>query len=128
MTAYDKNAIRSINRLGDRLRAGFDRTFNKAGIMGRTTGLGSLIHVHWGSGEIKNALDARRCLKSAGELPRFVHIEMMNRGIYTANRGLYCVSTPMSEVEIDLAIEAFEGTLDLLKPYVAETNPHLLAG
>jgi glutamate-1-semialdehyde 2,1-aminomutase len=128
MTAYDRNAIGSINRLGDRLRDGFERAFDKAGIMGRVTGLGSLIHVHWGGGEINNALDARRCLKLAGELPRFVHIEMMNRGIYAASRGLYCISTPMSEVEIDLAIEAFKGTLDLLKPCITETYPYLLAG
>jgi len=32
----------------------------------------------------------------------------------------------MTEREIDWAIEAFEGTLEVLKPYVAESAPHLL--
>ena len=49
---------------------------------------------------------------------------MHNRGIYAAPRGMFIVSTPMTETEIDTAIEAFKGALALLKPYIAEVTPY----
>jgi len=36
--------------------------------------------------------------------------------------------TPMTEDDIGRPIEAFEGTLEVLRPYLVETTPHLLAG
>jgi hypothetical protein len=52
----------------------------------------------------------------------------MNRGIFCATRGLFSVSTPMTEAEIDRAAEAVAGTLQLLKPHAAEIAPHLVVG
>jgi len=126
METYDSGAISRINDLGDRLSKGITGVFRKAGIKGRAIGLGSLVTVHWSTGEINNAKDGSMAKKSAGELPGLLHLEMMNRGIFTAPRNMYAVSTPMSEREIDEALKAFEETLYLLKPYAAEVTPHLL--
>ena len=64
----------------------------------------------------------------SGPIPRLLHLEMLNRGVYSAPRGLYAITLPMSEKEIDTAIEAFKGALEILKPYVAEEAPHLMVG
>jgi glutamate-1-semialdehyde aminotransferase len=55
-----------------------------------------------------------------------LHLEMLSRGIYYARRGMFVLSTPMTEREIDRAIEAFGASLKVLRPLVAETLPHLL--
>jgi hypothetical protein len=48
--------------------------------------------------------------------------------VFAAARGLFCISTPMTDAEVDYACQALEGALELLKPLVAEEAPHLIAG
>ena len=60
--------------------------------------------------------------------PRDVmHLELMNRGVYSAGRGMFALSTPMTHADIDRAVSSFRETLSILKPYIADTIPHLLA-
>ena len=51
---------------------------------------------------------------------------MINHGIYSAPRGMFCASTPMTEADVDEAIHAFDPTLETLKPYIAEIAPYLV--
>lgn len=121
-----QTAIDQINGLGDRLREGFNRAFQEAGIKGQATGLGSLVQVHWREGQILSPADTLLGLKDAAQLPQLLHLEMMNRGIYSASRGMFITSTAMTGKEIDQAIAAFSSALNTLKPYIVETTPHLV--
>jgi glutamate-1-semialdehyde 2,1-aminomutase len=123
---YDQQAVDQLNGLGDRLRQGYRSAFQEVGIRGQITGLGSTFNIHWMKDEPFNAKVAMKALMAAGELPGLFHLEMMNRGIYIAPRGLMALSTPMTEREIDVMIEALNETITLLKPYVADVLPHLL--
>jgi glutamate-1-semialdehyde 2,1-aminomutase len=62
----------------------------------------------------------------ARDMPMLLHLEMMNRGIFAASRGMFVVSTPMTEKEIDKAIKVFESSLKILKPYAAEVVPDVI--
>jgi glutamate-1-semialdehyde 2,1-aminomutase len=126
LKALTQSAIDRINALGEQLREGFSEAFRGLGIRGQVTGIGSIAQVHWDDSRIENARDCARIARAAGRLPALLHMEMINRGFYSANRGVYFISTPMTKREIKRAIEAFEGTLGVLKPYVAEETPHLL--
>lgn len=126
LNALDQPAIDRINLLGEKLRDGFTAAFARHGIKGQALGIGSLIMVHWTQEKITNVDDAHRALKLAGELPRLLHLEMVNQGIYAAPRGMFCISTPMTTADVDEAIRAFDATLGILKPYIAEKAPHLL--
>jgi glutamate-1-semialdehyde 2,1-aminomutase len=126
LKALDQPAIDRINTLGDRLRKAFNEVFRHAGLRGQVTGIGSLNQIHWFDGPLNNARDSMRALTAAGELPGLLHLEMMNRGVYTAKRGMTAVSTPMTEQDIDKAAAAFAGALDLLKPYIAKKLPRLI--
>jgi glutamate-1-semialdehyde 2,1-aminomutase len=123
---YDQAAIDRINELGDRLREGFRDAFKTTGIKGCTSGRGSLLNVHWRADKPRNAKESALAAAAAGELVKLLHLEMINRGIYGATRGMFVVSTAMAEADIDKALEAFQATLQLLKPFVAETAPQLL--
>jgi len=127
LQALDQEAIDRINALGERLKEGFNTAFTQAGLRGQVTGIGSLNQVHWHSGPLNNARDSVRGLTAARELPGLLHLEMMNRGIYSAKRGMFVISTPMTEGEIDKATAAFAGALDMLRPYIAARFSQLVA-
>jgi len=123
---YDQAAVDRVNALGEKLRNGIDKAFEKAGMTGQATGLGSVAQIHWRRGEIKNAADTAEGISRVGDLPRYLHLELMNRGFYSAARGMLVLSTAMDEADIDRFLEEFAGTLDVVKPYMEEKAPHLL--
>ena len=127
LNALDQPAIDRINSLGEQLKSGFQNAFKEAGIRGQVTGIGSLNQVHWCGDPPQNARDAGRAMADAGQLPGLLHLELINRGIYSAKRGMFIISTPMSEVEIEKTVAAFAGALDMLKPYIAARHPQLVA-
>jgi glutamate-1-semialdehyde 2,1-aminomutase len=127
LKALDKAAIDRINALGERLKDGFNDAFKQIGLRGQVTGIGSLNQVHWCDGTLDNARETGRALAAAGELPGLLHLEMMNRGVYSAKRGMVVISTPMTDAAIDRATASFAGALDMLKPYIAARFPQLIA-
>ncbi len=124
---FDQAAADRINELGERLRAGFKAAAAAAELKLQVSGQGSLLNVHWGASEPKNAREAALMKNAAGDLVRLFHLEMLNQGIYVAPRCMFIISTPMTEKEIDAAVAAFEKSLETLKPLVVEDLPHLLA-
>jgi glutamate-1-semialdehyde 2,1-aminomutase len=126
LNLYDQAAVDRVNALGQKLREGIDKAFEKAGMTGQATGLGSVAQIHWRRGEVKNAMDTVEGFFLAGDLPQFLHLEMMNRGFYSAARGMLVISTAMDEAVIDRFLEALAGALEVLKPYVEDKAPHLL--
>ncbi len=119
-------AIDQINRLGDLMRSGFQDAFKQAGIAGSVSGEGSLLYVHWTDKPISSAADVALWKQKAGELPRLLHLALLNRGIFAANRGMFNISTPMMNSHIQRATESFSEALKILKPCVEEIAPHLL--
>ena len=128
MKAYGAGEVEQINELGQRLKDGFNRAFQAAGVKARAAGLGSIIPIHWSEGEIRTARDAVAAQEAARTLPKLLHMEMMNRGIFSAPRGQFTISTPMTACEIDTAVDVMAQSLEMVKPYMVEHTPHLLGG
>ncbi|MDE0200123.1 MAG: aspartate aminotransferase family protein [Caldilineaceae bacterium] len=128
MKAYGAGEVAQINELGQRLKDGFNRAFQTAGVKARAAGLGSIIPIHWSEGEIRTARDAVAAQEAARTLPKLLHMEMMNRGIFSAPRGQFTISTPMTAREIDAAVDVLAQSLEMVKPYMVEHTPHLLQG
>jgi len=126
MTLYDQAAATRLNQLGDKLRDGFRAALKEIGLKGCVSGLGSLLQLHWQDQQPADATDSSVGLRKAGELPGLVHLQMMNHGVYSAGRGMFALSTPMTPADIDKAVAAFRETLLMLKPYIADELPHLL--
>ncbi|MCY3901382.1 MAG: aspartate aminotransferase family protein [Caldilineaceae bacterium] len=126
MMAYGTEEVEQINDLGQRLKDGFNRAFQAAGVKARAAGLGSIIPIHWSEGEIRTARDAVAAQEAARTLPKLLHMEMMNRGIFSAPRGQFTISTPMTAREIDTAVKVMAQSLKVVKPYMVEHTPNLL--
>jgi glutamate-1-semialdehyde 2,1-aminomutase len=126
MEMYDQQAVDRVNALGDRLRGGFQAAMDRVGITGQAGGRGSLVGTIFSGRKLNNAKDVVLGFLDSGDISALLHWEMLNRGVFYASRGMYVVSTPMDEAIIDKVVEAFEGALQLIKPYVAETKPELV--
>lgn len=123
---YDSVAVTRLNKMGERMRNGFSGAFTSNGIKAQVTGIGSVIGVHWTDEIIVNGGDVVRGAKKSGNLSQLLHLELLNQGIFSSSRGMYILSTPMAEEDVDSAVDTFERTLKLLIPCVAEKAPHLL--
>src|SRR5437762_4670624 len=88
-TAYE---IERINALGEALAKGLDRTLSAARCPATTTRCGSLVQVHCSD----PATMAR------------LHRAALEEGLYTAQRGMMNISTPMDDAVIGRVISAFE--------------------
>ena len=127
MKKFDEKAVNHINTLGERLREDCNSALQSLGLKIQVIGVGSLSNIIYTDQEVSNALTFAMSYVGAMELQKWVHIELMNRGIYTAKRGEFIISTPMSEREVDTCIQEFKETFELMKQYIAETVPHLVA-
>lgn len=116
-----------LNKLGDTLRNKFNQTFQKNYIRGQAIGMGSLINLHFTDQPINHARDSIQGLIGAGALIMHFHLCMLKHGIFPAGRQMYCISTPMTEKEIDKAVEALDVSLKELRPIMERDYSHLLS-
>ena len=124
---YDQASVERLNLLGDRLRHGFAQAMESSGISGHLGGRGSVISLQLGRNMPVNAAEAARASGANKPLLRLLHLQLANLGVHSAPRGMYIISTPMSEKEVDQTIDAFKESLELIKPAVEEGWPHLMA-
>jgi len=115
-----------LNQLGELLKVKFNNAFHETGIRGQAIGMGSLVNLHFNDQPMKNARDAVQGFFNSGPLTMHLHLAMIQRGIFPASRQMYCISTPMTEREIDMASDALLETLQELKPIIKEDFRHLL--
>ncbi|MYE26616.1 MAG: aminotransferase class III-fold pyridoxal phosphate-dependent enzyme [Chloroflexi bacterium] len=128
MNLLNQESIDRINDLGERLAAGINAVFGSMGIRAQCLGYGSLQQIQWTDAPVITLRDAARAGQGIGRLRELLHLELLNRGVYTSNRGMFCISTPMARAEIDFALAALEGALRRLRPYISDAAPRLLRG
>lgn len=126
LNLVDQPAIDRLNQLGDRLKKGMQAALKKVGVKACISGYGSMLGLHWREEMPRNAKETAQGVIKTGRLPALFHLEMLNRGIYFAPRGMFIISIPMGEFEVDACINAFEGALTGFRPYIEEKAPHLL--
>ena len=112
MEHFPASEVTRINRLGDRLRDGFNAAIKKSEIPGRATGYGSFVGVHFVDGEVRNYRDAARGDQS---LKRLVHLALLAEGVFCAPRLMFALSTAMDETVVDRTIGRFESALDRVR-------------
>ena len=126
LSCLGRDDIERLNALGDRLREGFTRSLEAAGVRGQATGIGSLTHLHLSDRPIRDGRDSVQASIGAGGLPSLIHLGMLRRGIFPAPRQMYCISTSMTEAEVDRAAEMLGETLEELRPVIEQDHSQLL--
>jgi glutamate-1-semialdehyde 2,1-aminomutase len=106
-----------INALGDRLREGLRSRLDSLGVRAQVTGLGSLVGLHFSDQPVR---DYRSGLKSNREAMHWLHLALLNRGVFARSTGSFFLSTAMTEPEVDETAEAFGDALAAVQAIIEE--------
>lgn len=94
-------ALATLNARGDRLRDGLTALFEKRAAPFRVTGLGSLMNIHpEGSVEV------------VGAMRKLLYLDLIEDGIYIAQRGLIALCLPLCDSDTSLMIDRVDAYLD----------------
>lgn len=126
MRKFDAKAVEYANGLGKRMMDGFTGVFRELGLRCQATGVGSQCNINFSDKEISNALDYATALIPCLELQTLLHVELLNRGIFSASRNEFVISTPMTEKDVDVCVRKVKESFEFLMPYIKEKTPHLL--
>ena len=84
------------------------------------------MNIHFSSKEVTNLRTAKADWKTSLPLRDLLNLALKNHGIYTPNRLMLCISSPMTENEIQAALAAFDSALGQLKPVIEKYCPEFL--
>lgn len=124
LTELTVSEIDRINRLGEKLRSDLRSVFGKLKITAQVTGAGSLAQVHFTTHEVK---DWRSAATAKVDLRTILHLLLLERGIFSAPRVFFNISTPMRVNQIDSLIAAAESSLFAMRPYIEMAAPELIS-
>lgn len=98
----------SIDRLAEDLRTRLNALFHRLKVPAQVVGVGSLFNIHFTEELI---VDYRAVRRGDRKTLTFLVLALMNRGIFLAPRGMGCISSVMTQTEIDAFLTALEGAL-----------------
>lgn len=113
-----------LNELGERLRRGFRRAFERHGVRAELRGAGSLVLMSLGTLGLRFGVTDPG---DAAEIKRLFGLALLNRGLFTpADAFIWAISEPMTGSEIDHAITTLDETLATFHPVIESAAPELL--
>jgi glutamate-1-semialdehyde 2,1-aminomutase len=104
MGLMDEAAYTRLDELGETLRRGFRACLERAGVPGAITGMGSLFRIH----PVERAFaDYRSAMADGAEKKRLdeLHRALLDHGVLISPTGLGCLSTAVTEAEIEYFLE-----------------------
>lgn len=125
MEMYGAAEVDRLNSLGDRMRAGLQREISSRDILAHVQGAGSLAHIHYCAGPVRNYRDS---LRSPKHCARLTHLGLLVRGYLIASRGMMALNTAMNEAEVDGFCAAFGEVLDLGRDVYPKVGLPAMAG
>ncbi|MBU8848089.1 MAG: aspartate aminotransferase family protein [Desulfobacterales bacterium] len=123
LAKYDENAVAYVNKLGEHLQNGLLESFKSNGLNIQSNQIGSLLNLHFVNEPITTA---EQVLESIEQLHTLMHLSLLNKGIFTIPRGLFILSTVMTQQEIDHLVDKIDETLKELLPLIKEKYNHLI--
>lgn len=108
LDALDRDAVERLNRLGDRLRDGLAAVASASAVPVSVTSCGSLVNLHAAAGV---TTPAQADAAAHSDLAHYLHLALIDRGVFMAHRGEMCISTVMREETVDTAVAAVADAL-----------------
>jgi glutamate-1-semialdehyde 2,1-aminomutase len=110
MEILDQAAFARLDAQGDHVRKEIGARLKRYGLPGQVTGKGSLFKLHFTDDPIR---DYRSGYPNATSKRRLdiMHKSLLNNGILAAGYGLFALSTPMTDADVDLIVERSDTAL-----------------
>lgn len=102
---YTPEACADLNARGDRLRDKLNDLFMRYQVRMRAMGQGSMIVIHPASGEIASPHDLEKTDK---RLRQLLFLDLLDQGIYLAERGFMALSLMVTDADVDRVVGAVE--------------------
>ncbi len=102
---FTPKACIELNARGGRLRERLNEMFMRYQAPFRATGMGSMMTLHPVAGEIRTPEDAERADRRIKQL---LYLDLLEKGIYMAERGFMSLSLVVGDKECDRLVEAVE--------------------
>jgi glutamate-1-semialdehyde 2,1-aminomutase len=115
---YTAAAADSLNQRGDRLRERMNSVFRRHGVAMQMLGQGSLNVIHVHGRPVRRPAD----IANDPEIQALFHLEMLERGIYLARRGLSALSLPLNDVDVDHFVEAVDEFCAVYRPLLLDAG------
>jgi glutamate-1-semialdehyde 2,1-aminomutase len=123
LEALDAAAIARLNALGERMQDGIRAALRDAGVTARVTGAGSLFGIHFTDQPVT---ENRAVVGASRAVTAALHLWLLTKGIAIYSRGAFCLSTAMTEADVDAAVRAIRAGLVELQPYIRTVAPELI--
>ena len=123
MKAYNQEAVDYVNGLGTLFKEGVLKIYERLGLNMKISGAGSIYNILFTNKEVKNYRDVASAHE---ELNKVLYMSLLTKGVFDAERGMFCMSTAMTEEDIHFGLDALEASLREMLPAIAEEAPELI--
>lgn len=123
MKAYNQEAVDYVNGLGTLFKEGMLKIYERLGLNMKISGAGSIYNILFTDKDVKNYRDVASAHE---ELNKVLYMSLLTKGVFDAERGMFCMSTAMTEEDIRFGLDALEASLREMLPAIAEEAPELI--
>ena len=123
MRAYNQEAVDYVNGLGTLFKEGVLKIYDKLGLNMKISGTGSIYNILFTDKEVKNYRDVASAHE---ELNKVLYMSLLTKGVFDAERGMFCMSTAMTKEDIRFGLDTLETSLREMLPAIAEEAPELI--
>ena len=123
MKAYDQSAVDYVNALGTEFKEGVLKIYDRLGLNMQISGEGSIYNILFTDKTVKNYRDVASAHE---ELNKVLYMSLLTKGVFDAERGMFCMSTAMTHDDIAFGLEALETAMHEMLPAIAEEAPELI--
>ncbi|MDD2217977.1 MAG: hypothetical protein PHX63_06055 [Eubacteriales bacterium] len=123
LESYDQNAVKYVNSLGSKFKEGVLSTYEKLGLDMIISGEGSIYNILFTNKPVYNY---RHVASSCENMNKILFLSLLTKGVFNAERGMFCMSTAMTVEDIELGIGKIEESLMEMLPAIKEEAPELL--
>lgn len=123
MKAYNQEAVDYVNDLGFLFKEGVLKIYEKLGLNMKISGAGSIYNILFTDKDVKNYRDVASAHE---ELNKVLYMSLLTKGIFDAERGMFCMSTAMTKEDIRFGLDTLETSLREMLPAIAEEAPELI--
>ncbi len=123
MKAFDEEKAAYVNKLGDRFRDGILGIYRRLGLNMQISGAGSIYNTLFTDKPVSNYRDVATAHE---ELNKILYMALLNKGVFNAERGMFCMSTAMTESDVDFGLDAVKSALGDMLPVIAAEAPELI--
>lgn len=114
---YTPDACLALNARGDRLREALNDLFMRYQVRMKATGQGSMLAIHPAAGAISSPHDLEKTDK---RLRQLLFLDLMEQGIYIAERGFMALSLMVTDADCDRVVKAVESHITTRRDLLVE--------